>query len=696
MNMTTPTRIRNAFSAILVSVSVIGGAPTGAAPAGDAEAAKHGTEASQLAIVTRDISPGFTFIQFDLSVLSHYSYLLGSDGEAMVIDPARDVDVYLKTAAELGLKITRVYLTHSHADFVAGHTELAKATGAAILVNQRSEVAYAHTGLADNATFSFGSIRAVVRHTPGHTPDGTCLFIYSPADSATPQLALTGDTLFIGSVGRPDLMGGSHSAAELAGMIYRTWNDILSRVPDTTKIYPAHGAGSLCGAHLSDANVSTFGEQKVSNPYLQYKDLTTFVMAVLDGLPPAPQYFAHNAAMNIAGPPLVNWTRKTPDSLDPAEVAKKAAKGVWLIDLRDPGAFAAGHVPGSVNIPVRGRFETWTGIMIPWGEPFLLVGSDDEVAEATFRLHRVGYDEPVGYLKGNVAAWQQAGKEVGTVKLVKPQDLSAQIRSGTAPVLVDVRLPREWAQNRIAETLLNMPLNELPKQRGQLDPGMPVATVCNSAYRSSLGASMLLRAGFREVWNLEGGTEAWMEAGMPTYGSGASHPVTPPSAGPVDLPERIGPQELARQLTDLPGSFEVVDIRPTWQYAEYHVPGAVNASPSDVMVNPAYLTGKIPLVIVCRDGTISAAVGGAIAGKTERSIRFLVGGVTAYYDEVMRPIGIQADNRPQTPSILPNPAGASIRACPPPPPPGPAPKPAEAPATPPPPKKQAKKPSAGC
>ena len=258
---------------------------------GDAEATSHGDEAASLQVVEQENLPEFIFRQYNLGVLSHYSYLIGSGGEALIVDPERDAERYLKDAEKLGLKITRVYLTHSHADFVAGHMELAKAAAAEIIVNKQSGAQFVHRPVTDNDEIRFGNVRALIRTTPGHTPDGTCLVVFHPADNPKPKMVLTGDTLFIGSVGRPDLLEGSYSSAQLAAMLFETWNEKLSKIPDETKLYPAHGAGSLCGAHLSDEPVSTFGEQKRANPYLQHKDLSSFVMAVIDGLRDPPQYF---------------------------------------------------------------------------------------------------------------------------------------------------------------------------------------------------------------------------------------------------------------------------------------------------------------------------------------------------------------------------------------------------------------------
>lgn len=619
-----------------------------AAVPGDAEAASHGDEAASLQLVkeTEIREPAFLFRQYNLGVLSHYSYLLASQGEAMIVDPARDVDRYLKDAEELKVRITRIYLTHSHADFVAGHVELAKKTGAAILVNRATGAGYPHEALDDGGVISFGAVKAQVLATPGHTPDGTCLAVFAPADAKQPRLLLTGDTLFIGSVGRPDLMGGTVSAAALAAMAWDSWTTKLAPLPDETRIFPAHGAGSLCGAHLSDKPVSTLGEQKRENAYLQYKDRNSFIMAMISGLPDAPQYFGHNAKMNHDGPSLVAWDAMPP-ALSPAEVEKQSQAGAWLVDFRDGRPFAKGHPAKAVNIGLRGRFETWTGIMIPWGQPLILIGStDDEVREAAFRLHRIGYDAPAGYLKGGVEAWKQAGLPMNTVTLVQPAELQAAIKGGTAPILVDVRLPSEWMGLRISDNLLNYPLNTLAVDARRLDKAMPVMTICNSAYRSSMGASVLLREGFAKTLNLDGGSEAWIQAGLPTLGATAPGAAAPAAGIFLNLPEPVSATDLARRMMELPGSMEIVDIRPGWQYGEFHIPGAASVPVDQLLNSPAFRVDKRPLVVVCRDGSLSASVAGALVEKGSRPIRFLRGGMMSYFDEVQRPGGIRSEAVP--------------------------------------------------
>jgi len=524
---------------------------------------------------------------------------------------------------------------------------LANATGARILVNKVTGAGYAHEPVDDGGEIRFGDMRCVVMTTPGHTPDGTCLAVHQPATAPQPRILLTGDTLFIGSVGRPDLMGGTISAAELAEMLYHSWNDKLAKLPDEVKIYPAHGAGSLCGAHLSDQPVSTIGEQRKVNTYLQHKDLNSFIMAVIDGLPEAPQYFKHNAGMNHDGPPLVTWDA-LPPAMAPAAVDAALKAGAVAVDTRDARHFADGHVPGALNIGIRGRFETWVGIMVPWGSRIVLVGTEDETKEAVFRLHRIGYDAVDGYLQGGTDAWKQAGLPMQTVTLVKPRDLYDELQAGTAPIIVDVRLPAEWMGVRIGN-VLNIPMNVLETGAKRLNPQLPVLTVCNSAYRSSMGAGVLQKLGFTRVFNMEGGGEAWIEAGLPTLGASQTGPA--PSTGVfVNLPERVGAKDLAQQLMDLPGSLDVLDIRPKWQFDEYHIPGALSVAVADLLSNPAYLVDKRPLVVVCRDGSISAASGGVLIGKAQRPVRFLAGGMLRYWDEVLRPAGIQTEAVPMAPA----------------------------------------------
>lgn len=598
----------------------------------DSESATHGDDAARYQVVDTYEFPGFKVIQVSLPVLSHYSYLLVSGKEALVIDPGRDIAFYLDQAEKLGVAIKGVYLTHSHADFVAGHMEMAKAVGCPIYIHRASGAQYTFTPLMEGSTIRVGEATLRILETPGHTPDGTCGAVYSPTNPDVPQLLFTGDTLFVGSVGRPDLMGGSISAAALASMAFDTWNNKLSKLPDSVKIFPAHGAGSLCGAHLSDQPTSTLGEEKRSNPYFRHTNRADFIAAVLDGLPEAPQYFKHNAAMNQKGPELVKWDAPLPEEVKPDKALTDPGQ-YYVVDLRDPAQYAAGHIPNSVNIGARGRLETWVGIMVPWEAKLVVCGSPAELKEAIHRLHRVGYRARTVSLDN----WARAGHSVTGHKTIQPRELYDLMQKGESPVIVDVRLPNEWMAMRIG-TVVNLPLNDLSELSFKLDPNQPVVTVCNSAYRSSMAAGILERQGFKMVSSLAGGSEAWIKAGLPVLGPERPASVTSAASGEsvvraLRLPDRMAPSELKRLILDLPGTFELVDMRPPAQFADYNIPASRNADIADVMNNPAFLAGSVPLILADRDGSLSMAVGGILSQKTQRPIKVLHGGVEAYWAE---------------------------------------------------------------
>jgi hydroxyacylglutathione hydrolase len=594
----------------------------------DAESASHVDTAAFPQLVASYDYPGLAVKQFNLAVLSHYSYMLISDGQTLVVDPDRDIDIYLQTALKDNLKIKGVFLTHSHADFVAGHMELVKATGCIIYQNASSGAQYKIEPLKDGSSIELGSALLKFIETPGHTPDGMCALVYSSDDKAAPKLMFTGDTLFVGSVGRPDLMGGTMSAAELASMMFDTWSEKLSKLADSVVVLPAHGAGSLCGANLSDSPSSTVGQERTSNPYLQHKGRGDFIAAVLEGLPDAPQYFKFNAAMNEQGPKLVDW--KAPiNGIQPDKALMEADK-YWVVDMRLAKDYAASHIPNSLNIALRGRLETWVGIMIPWGSDMVMVADNDkDLEEAVFRLHRVGYTGRTL----NISAWKSASLPVRQNDTIKPAELYRQMQDASAPVIVDVRLPSEWMGLRIG-TVVNLPLNHMAELSDKLDKGQPVVTVCNSAYRSSMAVGVLERKGFKEISSMAGGSEAWIEAGLPVYGSETKAngtAVTEAAKKNIRLPERMAADELARLIKDIPNTYDLVDIRPADQFADYKVSSSVNVDIADLLSNPAYLTGVGPLIIVDRDGSLAMAVAGILSQKSPRQVKALYGGVEAYW-----------------------------------------------------------------
>ena len=597
-----------------------------AAAVKDAESASHVDTAATQVVVKSYEYPGVKIVQFNLAVLSHYSYMVVSDKDAFVVDPDRDIQVYLETAKKEGSTIKGMFLTHSHADFVAGHSEFAKAVDCLVYQNKDSGAAYKIKALSDGQTIPWGEVTFRFLSTPGHTPDGMCMLVFGKNDRANPKAILTGDTLFVGSIGRPDLMGGTMAAATLAGMSYDTWTNKLSKLDDGVVVLPAHGAGSLCGAHLRDEPSSTIGMERQTNPYLQHQGKNDFITAVLEGLPEAPQYFKHNAKMNREGPPVVDWNAALPKA--PVLDSSLADQGrYYVVDLRDAKSFAAGHIPNSVNIGLRGRLETWVGIMVPWGSKVVLCGSSEEMKEAAFRLYRVGYTVTAAV---SFDEWSAAKQPVYMNEPIVPQELYKRMQDGTAPVIVDVRLPTEWMGLRIGN-VVNMPLNQLSDLAVKLDPNEPVVTVCNSAFRSSLGIGLLERKGFKKVASMVGGGEAWIEAGLPVIQpTGPGIAATQPKRV-INLPDRIDPAQLKRMLMDLPGTFDLLDIRPAEHFKDYNLPGSRNVDIADLITNAAYLTGAGPLVIVDRDGSMAMAAGGILSQKTDRQIKVLFGGLEAYW-----------------------------------------------------------------
>lgn len=617
----------------------------------DSESSSHADQAAFQDIVKKYEFEGVKIIQFNLAVLSHYSYMILSGKDAMVVDPGRDIGAYIDIAEKEGVSITGIFLTHSHADFVAGHIELAKSVSCPIYQSKESGAKYKFNGLSDSEQLTLGDSMVKFLKTPGHTPDGMCALIFSRENKSTPRVILTGDTLFVGSIGRPDLMGGAMAAATLAGMSYDTWTNKLSKLDDQVIVLPAHGAGSLCGAHLRDEPSSTIGMEKTTNPYIQHKGRNDFIMAVLEGLPDAPQYFRHNATMNREGPKLVDWNRKIKKASVQNNEFNDISK-VYIVDLRDARLFAEGHIPNSVNIGLRGRLETWLGIMVPWGSNVVLVGNDEEIREGSLRLNRIGYEVNSGL---SFDDWKASGKKINTNETISPRELYRRIQEGRAPVIVDVRLPAEWMGLRIGN-VVNMPLNQLGVLCEKLEAAEPVVTVCNSAYRSSMGIGVLERKGFMNVASMDGGGEAWIKEGLPVIQPAAQGSSFSGTKRIVKLPDRIEPAQLKRLIMDLPGTFDLVDIRPVDHFNDYNLPGSHNVDVSDLISSPVFLTGGGPLVIVDRDGSIAMAAGGILSQKTERQIKVLFGGLEAYWQnsemgEPVRTVPLNSAVRQMSPTV---------------------------------------------
>lgn len=679
------------LAALLLAAAVLALRPAPAAEAGDAEAAVHGDTAAAPQRSFEERVEGVLLRQYQLGCLSQLTYLIVAGPEAAVVDPQRDVEHYLADAAALGAKVTRVLLTHTNADFVAGHTELAARTGATIHISGESGSSFPHQALADGDVLTLGGAVVEAWATPGHTLD-SMTFLVRPAGRGTPvRWLLTGDTLFLGSIGRPDLVGGAITPMLLAGRAY----DSLARLrtlPDDVRVLPAHGAGSLCGAHLSPETVGSLGREKASNPYLQPMSRAQFVARVASGLPVAPAYFRWNVELNRKGPPVLTQAPAAPPVLEPAALPDRLAAGAWVIDLRDAASYAQGHVEGAVNIAVRGRLDTWTGIVVPFEAPLVLVGSEAEVAEAAFRFRRIGLDTVAGRLAGGPAEWTAAGLRVRTTRLLTPAELQAQIAAGAEPVIVDVRTEEEAQEVRLGD-YAQVPLPDWRDLGRLLDPAAPVLFVCNSAYRSSMAVGLAERLGFRDVQNLAGGLDAWLSARLPVAGhatrAGAlcpegrcpapAAPGTVEGAAPLLLPEPMEPQALAEALARQPEAYALLDLRPAWQFEQYHLPGAVRVEPAALLAHVRALAPGVRAVLLDRDGTLAALHAGALAAQLAdpaRALRVLSGGTARFHREVE-----QAHGPAPAPSPGPAPAGAPAPASAPSP--APAPAPAAAPAAPP-------------
>jgi len=448
------------------------------------------------------------FKQFYLGCLSHASYYLGSDGEAAIIDPQRDVEQYLDEAAANGQKIKYVIETHSHADFVSGHVELAARTGAEIVYGRRAKTQFPTCKVSDGDELHVGKIKLKFFETPGHTPEGVTILATDTGNPSEPIKMFTGDTLFIGDVGRPDLIGSvGFTASEMAGMLYDSLHEKILPLPDEIEVYPAHGAGSLCGKSLSKETWSTLGNQRKFNYALQPMSKEEFVKIVACDQPDVPMYFPKSAAKNLAGSAALADLPK-PKELSSEEI--RSFDGA-LIDVRANFEYGAGHIPNSLNIGLGGQFASWAGTLIPIGTRLALVAKTQEhLDEAVMRLARVGHETVRGYLLfGDYVGDQQA------VTQVTVQEASEFVRSGRTAQFIDVRRPGEF-QSGHAAMAKSIPLNDLRSNVAHLDPAEPTFVICQGGYRSSAATSILENAGFSELYNVTGGTTAWVAADLPT------------------------------------------------------------------------------------------------------------------------------------------------------------------------------------
>jgi hydroxyacylglutathione hydrolase len=459
------------------------------------------------------------FKQFYLPCLAHASYLIGdeSTGTAAVIDPQRDTDQYLAFAAEHGLNVKHVFLTHLHADFVAGHLELRDRVGATIYLGAEAKTGYAFTPMADGSTLEFGRVRLKALETPGHTPESISILVYDLNVSDTqPHAVLTGDTLFIGDVGRPDLRAAlGWSAIDLGRLLFKSLHTKLLGLPDACLVYPAHGAGSLCGKALSKETVSTLGEQRRTNYALQPMTEDAFIQVVTADQPDAPPYFTYDAVLNSQERPTLDAALERemhPMSLD--LVLEMQAVGAQILDTRDAAEFASVHLKGSINVGLIGQYATWAGTVLDREHPIVLIASPGQESESAVRLGRIGFDHVFGYLKDGVRSLESRSDLTVKTERVSAPFAAELLSSSQPPVVIDVRAPGERQQKHIPGSL-GIPLNRLAENFEKLPKDRQLLVYCAGGYRSSIAASLLQRGGFGPVNEIAGGMAGWEAAKLP-------------------------------------------------------------------------------------------------------------------------------------------------------------------------------------
>jgi len=459
------------------------------------------------------------FKQFYLPCLAHASYIIGDEetGTAAVVDPQRDIDQYISFAAEHALEIKHVFLTHLHADFVAGHLELRDRVGATIYLGAAAKAGYAFTAARDGDILEFGRVRLKVMETPGHTPESISIVVYDlNISDSQPNAVLTGDTLFIGDVGRPDLRAAlGWSATELGGMLFDSVHAKLLALPDQILVYPAHGAGSLCGKALSKETVSTLGEQRRSNYALQPMSKEEFVQVVTADQPEAPAYFNYDAVLNSQERPTLDQAlarEMNPLTLD--AVLALQAEGAQILDTRDAGEFASAHLLGSINIGLVGQYATWAGTVLDRNHPIVIIADPGRENESAIRLGRIGFDHVAGYLQNGLQSLESRPELIAFTERLSAQYAAQLLASNQPPLAIDVRAPREREQKHIAGSL-GLPLNHLLENINALPKSRPLLVYCAGGYRSSIAASLLQGSGFETVSEIAGGITAWEAAKLP-------------------------------------------------------------------------------------------------------------------------------------------------------------------------------------
>jgi rhodanese-related sulfurtransferase/glyoxylase-like metal-dependent hydrolase (beta-lactamase superfamily II) len=567
------------------------------------------------------------FEQYYLECLSHASYLIGDEttGRAVVVDPQRDVAGYLADAAAAGLSIERVIETHLHADFLSGHLELAARAGAAISFGDAATVDFPSEPLHDGERLSLGEVTLEILATPGHTPESICVVVYEHPDDVVPYGVLTGDTLFVGDVGRPDLLAsaGSGLTADVLGRkLYHSLRERLLRLPDATRVFPAHGAGSSCGKQLSTETSSTIGEQRRFNYALAPMTEDEFVAVVTEGQPVRPNYFEFDASRNRELRPLLDERTSVP-MLSIDEVLARRDAGAVLLDTREPADFGAGHLAGALDIGLQGRFAEWAGDVLDPARDIVLVGDPATALESRVRLARIGFDRVVGQLDDPNDVLVNHPELVERSSRLTIEQL-AEVR-GFEPELqlVDIRDPGETGAG-VLPGAVEMPLPALVDRLGELDPARPTVAYCGSGYRSAIAASVLRAAGVADVSDLVGGYGAWSAAGLPV--------AAPPPSDDEDTPTMTTavPEITADDGAALADDGAVLlDVREADEWIAGHAPGATHVPMREIPSRVEELPRGRRIVAICRSGGRSRAVAEALIGAGFDAVN-LTGGMRAW------------------------------------------------------------------
>ncbi len=459
------------------------------------------------------------FKQIIAEGLGCFSYIIGCPmaRKCIVVDPKRDIQEYLDISQNEGMKITHIIETHIHADHVSGNQELRSITGADIYLHESAPARFEHKKLKEGDRIEFGNVRLEILHTPGHTPHSISILVSDLSRSEEPWMILTGDLLFVGDIGRPDLAGEEILDEQIRNLYDSLYNK-LGRFPGRIEVFPAHGEGSLCGGGMSAKQSSTIGYERHNNPLLQLGSMDEFVRKIKEiGFPPRPKSFSKIIEINSNGAPLLEKCPIT-RRLDPIQFKKMIKDGAVVIDTRDSFAFGGGHIPGSINIGFEKGLANWVGMAVePGSDILLIVDSEERYNEMLVHLHRIGYDNVLGYLHGGMSSWKLMGFEIDYLPQISVHELKEKMEKKDVGYIVDVRTDPEWEQFHI-KNAIHIPLHDILDNKIDLPKEREIIVYCRSGYRGNIAASHLKRIGYKDVKNLAGAITAWVNAGYEVVG----------------------------------------------------------------------------------------------------------------------------------------------------------------------------------